>query len=425
MDKSEITRVFDQLGLKCYATPEAIDQKYRRLMLKVHPDKCTTDEESLKRAQDLNALRELAKQIARDPAHHAPRQEERAKDDPSTDKVRLLERMIPILQDHLDKARHESDPLSYAYLSIRLELASYEWTPKQRKDAEDAVRHGLERHHLDDALAEADALLLENARLRASQSQPRARANQDLDASEARLAYAVKRADDLMARADEGMQATAALQEVKARSAAAEAELAQADKALGYAKDDVKTWQTMFNNASAELAQSKQSCLHANRLCETNTGRVQELQAELDCLKQGNPHTLILPRINLDLEAELKIKTQLLAEVEDNYKRSFAEVEETHKQSLTDAERKADADRAQYSTTLADLETRLAAANAWEQRLLARTAEPDALRAQLQHANEALQRESDRVLQLEQQLKDVQQSDAAKSKKRKSRPASD
>ena len=438
MDKSEITHIFDQLGLKCYATPEAIDQKYRRLMLKVHPDKCITDE-SLKRAQELNALRERAKEIARDPAHHAQRQEERAKDlGPSFERVQLLERMLPILQDHLDKAMHENDPHNYSYSPIRLELASCDWTPQQRKDAEDAVRHGLERHHLDDALAEADTLLTENARLRANQSMPRAHFNQELHAAEARLAYAIQRADDLMARADQGMQATAALQEANARAAAAEADLAKANKAIERAKDDAATWKKMLDDATTELDHLRQTYLYVVGLNGSSAEQVKKLQAEVDRLKQGgsHPHTLVLPRINVDLEAELEIKTQLLAEVEENYKRSVAEVEEaykkayaeaeeTHKQQLAEAEQKATTDRAQYSATLADLETRLAAANAWEQRLLARTAEPDALRAQLQHANEALQRESARVLQLEQQLKDVQQSDAAKSKKRKSRPASD
>ena len=203
-----------------------------------------------------------------------------------------------------------------------------------------------------------------------------------------------------------------------------------AEEALDYDEEVLELMEQMRAAQARTLAMERE----AARLTSVRD----ELQAEVDRLKQGgsHPHTLVLPRINVDLEAELEIKTQLLAEVEENYKRSFAEVEEaykkayaeaeeTHKQTLAEAQQKADADRTQYSTTLADLETRLAAANAWEQRLLARTAEPDALRAQLQHANDALQRESARVLQLEQQLKDVQQSDAAKSKKRKSRPGSD
>ena len=266
---AEAERAFEKLGLKCYATPEVIDQKFRRIMLKVHPDKSGRD--SGREAQEYNDLRALAHKIARDPAHHLYREKARRLDETTRckEKIEIRWRMVAILQDQMDKLECEHEPDKYQYNPAEFQKKTRDWTPQQRQDAEDAIQYGFERHQLDKALAELESMQTENARLRASLSPSIVKAM--IDTAEAKLAEETKRADGLIAAAAEGMQranaegeranaereradaATKALEEETRRADAAEAELAQCkqrisevEKCLAEADKKASEWEQRF-----------------------------------------------------------------------------------------------------------------------------------------------------------------------------------
>jgi chromosome segregation ATPase len=266
---AEAERAFEKLGLKCYATPEEIDQKFRRIMLKVHPDKSGRD--SGREAQEYNDLRALAQKIARDPAHHLYREKARQYDETIRykEKIEIRLHMVAILQDQIHKLSCEHEPDRYEYNPAEFQKKTRDWTPQQRQDAEDAIQYGFERHQLDKALAELESMQTENARLRASLSPSIGKAM--IDTAEAKLAEETKRADGLIAAAAEGMQrasaegeranaegeradaATKALEEERRRADAAEAELAQCkqrisevEKCLAEADKKASEWEQRF-----------------------------------------------------------------------------------------------------------------------------------------------------------------------------------
>ena len=266
---AQAERAFEKLGLKCYATPEEIDQKFRRIMLKVHPDKSGRD--SGREAQEYNDLRALAQKIARDPAHHLYREKARQYDETTRykEKIEIRLHMVAILQDQIHKLACEHEPDRYEYNPAEFQKKTRDWTPQQRQDAEDAIQYGFERHQLDKALAELESMQTENARLRASLSPSIGKAM--IDTAEAKLAEETKRADGLIAAAAEGMQrasaegeranaegeradaATKALEEERRRADAAEAELEQCkqrisevEKCLAEADKKASEWEQRF-----------------------------------------------------------------------------------------------------------------------------------------------------------------------------------
>lgn len=346
---AEAERVFAKLGLKCYATPEEIDQKFRRIMLKVHPDKSGRD--SGREAQEYNDLRALAQKIARDPAHHLYREKARQYDETTRykEKIEIRLHMVAILQDQMDKLSCEHEPDRYEYNPAEFQKKTRDWTPQQRQDAEDAIQYGFERHQLDKALAELESMQTENARLRASLSPSIGKAM--IDTAEAKLAEETKRADGLIAAAAEGMQrasaegeradtATKALEEETRRADAAEAELAQCkqrisevEKCLAEADKKASEWEQRFIAACKDDGAMREKLQQANEqkiLLEqklTDAGQIVEA-AEAKAKEWENKCSVLQESLEHELQRQRETMQQ-----------SHAQETETETESITKRKR--------------------------------------------------------------------------------------
>jgi hypothetical protein len=355
-------RVFDKLGLKCYATPEEIDQKYRRIMLKVHPDKSGRD--SGKEAQEYNDLRDLAKKIARDPAHHLYREKAKRLDETTrcNEKIEIRWRMVAILQDQINKLAYENEPDKYQYNPAEFQKKTGDWTPQERQDAEDAIQYGFERHQLDKALAELEILQTDNARLLASLSQPIRQATKAIHAAEAKLAEESKRADGLIAAAAEEKQradaegeradaATKALEEERRRADAAEAELAQCkqrisevEKCLAEADKKASDWEQRFvarceddgavheklQQANEQKILWEQKLKDAGQSVEAAEAKAKEWETKCSALQESLEHELQRQRETMQQshaqEAETEtesITKRKRIKLKDNEKETF------------------------------------------------------------------------------------------------------
>ena len=289
---AQAERAFEKLGLKCYATPKEIDQKFRRIMLKVHPDKSGRD--SGREAQEYNDLRDLAQKIARDPAHHLYREKARQYDETIRykEKIEIRLHMVAILQDQIHKLSCEHEPDRYEYNPAEFQKKTRDWTPQQRQDAEDAIQYGFERHQLDKALAELESMQTENARLRASLSPSIGKAM--IDTAEAKLAEETKRADGLIAAAAEGMQranaereradaATKALEEERRRADAAEAELAQCKQRISELEEHLAAAVTSAEEKQrAASAEAEQRLAEVEQLLAVANNRATEWEQKSD-----------------------------------------------------------------------------------------------------------------------------------------------
>jgi hypothetical protein len=291
---AEAERVFEKMGLKCYASPEEIDKKFRRIMLKIHPDKSGRD--SCKEAQEYNELRNTAKTIARDPNHHEHRERMKKLDETVRilERMRFLIRMTDILGEEIYKLECEHNPTECPYNPAEFEKKSRTWTPQQREEAEDAIQYGLQRNHLDKALAELETLQTENTRLRASLSPSIRQATQAIDAAEAKLAQETKRADGLIAAAAEGKQradaegeradaATKALEEETRRADAAEAELAQCKQRISELEEHLAAAVTSAEEKQrAASAEAEQRLAEVEQLLAVANNRATEWEHKSD-----------------------------------------------------------------------------------------------------------------------------------------------
>jgi hypothetical protein len=348
-------KAFDTLGIKHYASPEEIDRHWRRLMLQAHPDKAKDDG---KKAKEYNESREIAKQYAQNPANQGRRETMRdaAETKEQKEQVDFLYRVKILLHDKYMKTdQHMYDP-------TELSQTTKNWTPQQRQEAEDAIRFGLERHHLDDALERLEALRAENARLRVPMPESLKNAIEAADKAKAALMEETKRTYDIAAslakeqqRADEEREradaGAAALEKEKQRAGAVEAELmqckqqiSQLKKRLAAANTNASKWEQRSvtackdeGAARAHLQQVneqkillEQKLTDAGQRVEASEAKAKEWEAKCSVLQESLEHELQLQRETMQQSHAQETET----ETESITKRKRIKLNENEKETF-------------------------------------------------------------------------------------------
>jgi len=265
---------FNVLGLEPHVSAEEIDARWRRIMLQAHPDKTNDDGRN---AQLYNEAREAAKKYAKDPANQPTRDRDLAeyKCRRQTERVRFIGRMQLVFTNEFRKC------FSNSYDASQYEKESADWTPQQRREAEEAMRYGLDKSKIDAALLENEKLRAENARLKASMAHGHRKAIEE--ATEAK--------DRVEAMADE-------LQNEKFRASCLEKELADEKRRAAEVEAALK------EEARASLAKEQKTRADLEEKLQDALQRQQEQdeahKTEIQILQQSHGATI------LDLQKEIE-----------------------------------------------------------------------------------------------------------------------